>query len=567
MVIASIAINVLGLVLPLVMLQVFDRVIPNNALETLLVLVAGLLIAITIEFSLKVCRILIATFIGEYFERDTTSEVIYRMFNTSPKAHSTLSDAVRFEATTTVAQLRDHYCGDGRLAIIDLPFAVIFVLAVAWVGGELALVLVASFVILIIMSVFFRAKQKDVYAKRKSIDERRYSFFAEFLGKISIVKSNCMETPMLRRYELLQDQSVAASRRLIAFNGMSQAFNATMSQAILSAVALTGGMMVITGSLGIAELAACTLLSGRAIQPMFKLTNLWVQGESAAAAKHRCNELLSLPQRNDQKSPVLSGAVSFDGVAVKLKNRAAPLFQNVSFECEPGDCIALTGDDGVGKTTVLRLILGEQSPSGGKVKIDGRPATEFLSARGKGGIAYLDQKPVIFETTVMQNLTLSHDPSCVEKVVQLSDSLGLGEAINRLPKGYETVIGGKGAMPLPEGVLQLIALIRALSKSPKLLLFNEANTAMDNRTDNAALNAIRSIKGQTTLVLVSRRPSYVAIADRQINLAASGATIHSLDNLGDQFKGSVRGAGMGRKSLSTVGGLSKRRQSLDEAGS
>lgn len=529
MISASIAINILGLVLPLVMLQIFDRVIPNQALETLIVLTIGLAIAICLDFVLKTCRILVATHLGEEFERKASSEVVRRMLNTSPNSHGDLSDAERFEAATTVAQLRDQYCGESRLAMIDLPFAVVFVLAVALVGGSLVLVLIASFAILIIMSVIFRSKQRNVHAERKSIDGRRYSFFAEFLSKIHIIKSNCMETPMLRRYELLQDQSVRASKRLITVNGMSQALSATMSQATLGAMALTGGAMVINGSLGIAELAACTLLSGRAIQPMFKLTSIWVQGESAASAKQRCGELLSLPQRKDQANLSLSGAISFENVAVKLTNQEANLFQGISFECKPGECIALTGDDGAGKTTFLRLIMGEQLATRGEVRIDGRHATDFLAARGIHGVAYLDQKPVIFDTTIKQNLMLSNDPSHAEKVLELSNLLGLTETVNRLPKGFETLIGGKGAMPLPEGVLQLIALVRALSKSPRILLFNEANTAMDGRTDNAALNALRSLKGQTTLVLVSRRPSFVEIADRQLNLAASGTTIRHLN--------------------------------------
>lgn len=529
MIAASIVVNTLGLVLPLVMLQVFDRVIPNQALETLLVLVFVLSIVIFIDFSLKACRIIIATHTGEEFERKSNAEIVQRLLNTSPKALDLLSKSEKFEATTTVTQLRDHYCGEGRLAMIDLPFAVIFVLAVAWVGGELALILVASFAILIGMSAAFRLKQKDAYADRKSIDGRRYSFFAEFLSKIHVIKSNCMEIPMLRRYELLQDQSVAASKRLITVNGMSQAFSATMSQATLGAMALVGGAMVIDGSLGIAELAACTLLTGRAIQPMFKLTGMWIQGESAASAKQRCSELLSLPQRADLTSSPSLGAINFEDVAVKLMNHDKPLFQGVSFECEPGKCIALTGDDGAGKTTFLRLIMGEQLPTSGNVTISGRPAEDFLNARGDGGIAYLGQKPVIFETTIMQNLMLSNDPTHSAKIFEWSEKLGLNEAINRLPKGYETWVGGKGAVPLPEGILQLIAVVRALSKSPKLLLFNEANTAMDSRTDRATLDALRFLRGQTTMFLVSRRPSFVEIADEQINLASSGTRIHQLN--------------------------------------
>ena len=411
----------------------------------------------------------------------------------------------------------------------------IFVVAVAWIGGELAYVLIASFAILIAMSAVFRSKQRQVHAERKSIDGRRFSFFAEFLSKMHVIKSNCMETPMLRRYEVLQGQSVAASKRLITVNGMSQAFSATMSQATLGAIALAGAIMVINGSLGIAELAACTLLSGRAIQPMFKVTGMWVQGESASLAKQRCAEVLALPQRRPKATDRLVGALRFEDVTVTLKGRADPLFQSVSFGSHPGECIALTGDDGVGKTTFLRLILGEQTPSKGRVLLDGRPAHDFLRARGEGGIAYLDQKPIVFETSILQNMTLSHDPARAQKVIQLSEKLGLSEAVNRLPDGYETLIGGKGATPLPEGTLQLIALVRALSTSPKILLFNEANTAMDSRTDEATQKALFEIIGHTTMVIVTRRPSYVAMANKQINLTQKGVTINHLNELKFRF--------------------------------
>lgn len=366
-IVASLAVNILGLALPLVMLQIFDRVVPNQAIETLFVLMLGLTFAILLDFILKVCRILVATQVGEDFERSATAGAIDHMFKTRTEAHGLVRDTDRFEAISSVGLLRDHYSGEGRLALIDLPFAIIFVMAVAWIGGPLALVLAASFVILIAMSILFRWRQKQVHAERKTIDGRRYSFFTEFLSNIHIVKSNCMETSMLRRYELLQEQSIAASKRLITVNGMSQGTSASMGQATQVAVALTGGAMVINGSLGVAELAACTLLSGRAIQPMFKLTGMWVQGESVAAAKHRCGELLALPIRSDRNSPLLAGAISFQGVSLKLKSRKAPLFQDVSFSCRPGECLALTGDDGAGKTTLLRLILGEQSPTDGEV--------------------------------------------------------------------------------------------------------------------------------------------------------------------------------------------------------
>ena len=528
---ASFAINLLGLALPLVMLQIFDRIVPNHALETLLVLVLGLLVAILLDLALKGCRIVIATHVGEALEQSMTSQIVGRLLGATPQAQETLSVSDRFEATASVAQLRDAHCGEARLALIDLPFAVIFVAAVALIGGPLALVLVASCVILIIASVVFRRAQKDIYDTRKTIDGRRYSFFAEFLGKARIVKANCMETPMLRRYELLQEQSVAASRSLITVNGVSQGFNATMSQATLGAVALAGGAMVIHGALGIAELAACTLLSGRAIQPMFRLSGLWVQGESAASATQRCRDVLELPQRDSQPKTPLTGLVELDAVSVKLDAHDKPLFSDVSFTCRPGECIAISGDDGAGKTTLLRLILGEQAPTSGAVFLDGKPSSAQMNARGKGGVAYLDQTPVMFECNILQNLTLSDDPAHRGRALAAASRLGLTDAVNRLPQGFETLIGGKGATHLPDGILQLVAVVRALAAQPSVILFNEANTAMDAKTDQTVLRALSDLRGRTSLILVTRRPSYIAIADTQVNLSAGETTIRRLDAL------------------------------------
>ncbi len=528
---ASFAINLLGLALPLVMLQIFDRVVPNQAIETLLVLVIGLMVAILLDLVLKICRIVIATHVGEAFEQSLTSQIATHLFGAQPHARDTLRASDKFEATAAVAQLRDAHCGEARLAMIDLPFAVTFVLAVAMVGGPLVLVLLASCVILIIASIIFRRAQKEIHYSRKSIDGRRYAFFAEFLSKVRSVKANRMETPMLRRYELLQGQSVAASRRLITVNGVSQGFNAAMSQATLGAVALTGGAMVITGSLGVAELAACTLLSGRAIQPMFRLSGLWIQGESALSAEQRCREVLDLPQCEHARAAPLRGFVEFRDVSVKLAKQDSPLFEDVSFTCRPGGCVAITGDDGAGKTTLLRLVLGEQMPTRGAVTVDGVQAAAQLSARGTGGVAYLDQAPTIFESSILQNLTLSNDPERRNRALMVADMLGLNDAVNRLPQGYETLIGGKGATPLPDGILQLISVTRALAMQPKIILFNEANTAMDAKTDQIVLQALKDLRGRASLILVSRRPSYAAIADTQVNLRARGTTIRHLGDL------------------------------------
>ena len=562
---ATFAVNVLSLALPLVMLQIFDRVVPNEAIATLLMLMIGLGVAMVFDFALKTCRIIETTHAAETFELETGSQLARHLLNATPDAHGAIRSVDRFEALASVGQLRDQYSGEGRLTAIDLPFVAIFIFAVAWVGGSLALVLVASFAILGVISVYLRHRQRKLFEDRRSIDGRRYSFVAEFIAKAAVIKSNCMEMPILRRYERLQEQSVMASQRISRLNGASQALNTTASQATLSAVALVGGYMVVSGSLGLAELAACTLLSGRAIQPMTKLTSLWLQAESATATEKRCNEVLQLPQRTAAEKAGLIGRVTFESVSFKPPRQSGYLFEDLSFECQPGGCIAISGDDGSGKTSLLRMILGEQTADRGRVLVDGKPAEQFLSSRGPGQIAYLGPVPTIFETSIGANLSLSNDPARIKRAIELASVLGLTKAVNRLPNGFETIIGGKGATPLPEGTLQLIALIRVLAMKPRILLFNEANNAMDGPSDKATLAALMALRDQSSLIMVSRRPSYVAIADKQISLSKRGAMVHAIQQIEAYDAISPPRPKPGKGAKPTIAHLSNLRDRLSEA--
>lgn len=532
-ILASFAINLLGLALPLVVLQVFDRVIPFQSRDTLMVLFIGLCVATALDFSFKWARIVLLGHAGEEFEIALGQKFLRKTLNAVPAAFEKKTLGAHYERLGAVAQLRDYYAGQGRLMAVDLPFTGIFVGLIWLIGGWLVVVPVSGFVILLIFKVMLQHVQGPIFEDRKTLDGRRYSFLIEFLSQIITVKSQTMEPQMLRRYELLQQQSVGISRKLIYNAGLSQSFGAIFSQAAVAAMGLLGAYLVITRAIGVAELAACMLLNGRTVQPLLKMLSFWAQAENVTAAHSKIAELGALPQREFPTFDPddLQGAVRFGAVSLGHPTRDSYLFENVSFALSPGQFLALAGSDGAGKSSFLRLVLGEQTPTAGDVEIDGFAATHFAECRGAGGICYVDQNPAIFAGTILENISLFGSGSSATQALNAAAEIGLERDIHRMPMGYETRIGTGQPGAVNQGLLQRICLARAIALRPKILLLNDPTTAMDARTIRQFADVLADRHSPMTVIAATRNKALLALADQTVVLGRrADAQIQQWDN-------------------------------------
>ncbi len=518
---ASLAVNLLTLLLPLVMLQIFDRVIPYQASHTLLLLILGLLAAIMLDFGLKAARATLMSASAEDYERRLHAMATRRALEADPAEFDAEPAPARFERLAAVTQLRDHAGGDGRLLVIDIAFVAVFAGLIWHIGGWLVAVPIVAAALMICVSLAFRKVQFRLFDERRSVDARRFAFLNEFLERMATIKAHRMEAPLLRRYEVLQEGSASASRRLVLLASLSQSFGSVFAQAATAAMALFGAYLVIRGDIGVAELAACTLLNGRAVQPMLKLIGVWSHAEGVAAARRKVAALAALPRREGPAvtPPALRGELEARELTVRRAGADGALFENLSFHVPAGGRLIVTGDDGAGKTTLLRLILSEERPSAGEIRIDGAPAAHQALRRGRGGIVYLDQRPIVFQGSILDNIALTERAEDVDEAMEAARALGLDEEIRRLPQGYETVLGRSGGAA-SYSFLQRVALARALALKPRILLFNEANTAMDRPSDERALAALAALEGKTTLVVVTRRPGWMALSPNLVRLVS-----------------------------------------------
>lgn len=521
----SISINILALALPLVLLQVFDRVVPNKAEDTLSILFMGLVVALLLDVVLKGCRTIVLGHFAEEYELQKGREVVEHIVDADPYHFESTQSATQLDRFGGIATLRDYYGGQGRLLAIDLPFALVFVGMIWFIGGWLVLVPLSSLAVLIVFSQVLRFKQAPALEARQSIDQRRYAFLHEVIEGITTVKSQVMEHQMIRRYELLQDQSSLASQKLIRVAGFSQNFGAVFGQVSIVALGGFGSYLIVIGSIGMAELSACMLLNGRTSQPMLKMLSLWVELEGVRSAKAKISEIKRIPLAGtDTAGADIKGSLSIENVALRIEDRKRVLFAGLNIDLHPGEAVSIMGDDGGGKTSLLRMILGEQMPSCGRITIDGLDPRKLARRRNFGEIAYVDQFPFVLNGTILDNLSLFGDAEACRRGIAAAEEIGLDDDIHRLPMGYDTEMGTTSQWTAALGLQQRIAIARTLARDPKLFLFNEANTALDFNADKLVLRALEARKGEMTMVIVSRRPSYRRFCDKQIELADFAAT-------------------------------------------
>lgn len=519
--ITSLFINVLALAMPLTLLQVYDRIIPNTAEGTLIVLIFGVGTALLLEAALRQGRSYVSGWMGARFEHLAGVAAVERLINVSIIDYERQGSGVHLERFNALGPLKEFYAGQAILALFDLPFAFIFLFAMAYLAGYLVLVPVVLIILFTITALLIGHKLKNALDTRMKADDRRYSFIIEVLGGIHTVKGLAMEDQMIRRYERLQETCAAAEYNVALNSSSASSTGALFSQLVMFCVVGVGAIYVIDGELTVGGLAACTMLAGRSMQPLQKAVGMWTRLQSMQLSRERVRDLFEMVPEKPfglPELPPVRGDLRLEGVTFsygkdKEGDDLPPIFDDVDVSVETGETIGITGAGSSGKTTLLYLMMGVFSPTGGRVTVDGHDLADYEPSSIRHQIAYLPQDGVLFQGTILENVTMFRDDK-LDAALDISRLLGLDSVVAHMPQGYETVVGDGAGDKLPKGIKQRIAIARALVDKPRVLLFDEANASMDSAGDATLRNLLERLKGRVTLVLVTPRPSMLNLADR-----------------------------------------------------
>ena len=360
---ASLAINIFSLALPIVILQVYDKIVPNSAYNTFAYLVAGLAVAIILDAILRGLRTHITSWEGARFEHAISQRAADRLLNSRLDAFESEPAGTHMDRMTSVEALRDFHSGQGLVSFSDLPFVILFLGIIAAINVNLVLAPLVVVIIAFIAAIVLSRKLDQAIKHRADLDEHRYSFIFQVLNGIHTVKGLGLEAQLHRHYQKLLAPLSTAVEDYAYLSALGRSLGPAFSNLSMAAVATFGSLMVLDGTLTSGALIASTLLAGRAVQPLIRIIGVWMQSQNLKLAEQRLDTLMSYPQERlpgtQTESQIdWSQPIRFDNVTIHRGNPDFPVLKDFSLDIEPGSVIALTGPMGGGKSIVLDAMAG-----------------------------------------------------------------------------------------------------------------------------------------------------------------------------------------------------------------
>ena len=526
---ASVIVNVLALAFPLLMLQMYDRILAQRSMDTLIVFCVGVGVAVALESIIRIFRSYATAWISARFEHQGYVALTSRLLAEPINEFERKGTGTVLEEYKSISTLRYHYSGQTFQQLMDLPFTVLYLLIIFLISPLIGLLLLVGYSIFIFITWLNGQDYPADVKEQKEMDLRRGNLLTEILKNVHTMKSMTMESLMLRRYERLQESCAVIMSRVTYSLEMSAGVGSVFSPLMTVLVVAVGAYLVITNRLSNGEMAACIMLGLRALSPLQRLGGMWSKHQQDQILRQKLNQLMSMPGLPANEKDVAESASSpvsgemrpaslaLQSVSYQFPEVKTPIFNGLSLSIQAGECIAIGGRSGSGRSTLLQLMAGILDPSQGTALLDGKDLHAFNIEERTKRIAYLPQRTVLFEGSLLDNVTM-FDSSRIDKALQVASDLGLTEFVSRMPRGWDSIVGDMAADSMPPGFRQRIAIVRALSSSPNVILFDDSSAAMDSEGDAMLLNYISSIRGKITIVLVSERPSFTRLASRTLYL-------------------------------------------------
>ena len=509
---ASTVINLLALSLPLTILQVYDRVLPNAAFDTLTALIIALVIVIGIDALLKYLRATVVNWSAASFTHKLSIRAVATMLRSRPSEFSRTMASEHLERLNAITGLGGHIGGQSRVVAVDVFFIPIFAAVIILVGGLIFSVMLTLFVIFGYLALRRTQALNQAIADREEHEARKNDFVIEVLTAMQTVKASAMEPLMMRRFERLQSSASMITRRIINITGDAHTYTAVYASLSVIAIVGFGAVLVLNGRLSLGALACCMLLSSQLLQPLMRSLSSWNEIQMAKHRRRQVAKVFENEEIDDAPSP--SGSQNRRPLKAVLENvtvqygDAPPLFERLNLDIQAGSFVVIKGVDGSGRSSMLRLFMNDTPVAAGRVII----GDEGNAENSGGAIQYVGQTPTIFRGTILENLTLFGElPAKV--AIAASRLIGLDDEIVRMPMGYDTVLKNSGGRDIPAPTAQRLCIARAIAMRPSILILDEANTLLDLAGEQRFIEALKKLRGRITIIATTHRPSLLKLAD------------------------------------------------------
>lgn len=518
-VMAAIMVNLFALASPLFIMNVYDRVIPNNAFQTLWVLAAGVVLAYFFDFLLKNVRAHFVDAAGRKADNVISRRIFQhilgmKMANRPPSVGMLAANLREFET------LRDFFTSATVVTLIDFPFILMFIGLIWLIGGPLALVPAILVPLVIIIGLLLQKPLNR--AIQKSIQEGGYksSVIFETLTGLETIKVQAAEGHTQRKWEELNEQASLTSIEARGWASLGVNFASFATQMSSVGIVVLGAYLVSNGDVSVGALIACVILSGRAMAPLAQVAGLLTKFGQSREALKRLDELMATPVErpmgtNFLSRPVADGTISFQDVKFSYPQQTRPALKEISFDVKAGEHVGVIGAVGSGKTTIERLLLNLYQPDEGSVQIDGTDVRQIDPADLRRNIGVVQQNPYLFFGSVRDNITLGHETVPESAVVRAAELSGVMDFLRDSQAGLDTPVGERGEM-LSGGQRQAIAIARALLYDPPILIMDEPTASIDPASERRLYLHLEKLIVGKTLLLITHRSAVLGLVDKLI---------------------------------------------------
>lgn len=517
--IASLLINIFALVTPLFTMNVYDRVVPNQAYETLWVLGIGILIVYIFDLIMKTLRAYFLDVAGKRVDIILSSTIFEKIMG--------LKAAVRPRSVGSLANnlqefemFRDFITSATITTLIDLPFTILFLLIILWIGGPVVLVPIAAIPIIILVALALQRPLQSVIQKSFRVGSQKHATLIETLTGLDTIKAVDAEGIAQRKWErIIGEQSDLGLRsKLLTTAIVNQ--SGLFQQLAYVGVVIVGVFLITHNMLTMGGLIACSMLTGRVTAPLAQVASLITRYYQARAAVQGVDDIMKLPVertpgKNYIQRPVIRGDIEFRNVTFAYPDQSIPALKNVSFKISQGERVGIIGRIGSGKSTLEKLILGIYEPNEGSVWVDGVDLQQIDPADLRRNIGYIPQDVMLFFGSVKDNIVLGAPYVDDAMMLRAAEIAGVTEFVNRHPHGFDMQIGERGE-GLSGGQRQSVANARALLLDPPIFIMDEPSNSLDNRSEENFKKRLAAQLGKHTLLLVTHRASLLTLVDRLI---------------------------------------------------
>ncbi|MSQ80392.1 MAG: type I secretion system permease/ATPase, partial [Candidatus Methylopumilus sp.] len=522
-ILASLVVNILSIFSSLFAMNVYDRVIPNQAHETLWALAIGVFIAYIFDILLRTLRSYFVDTASKQGDNEISAMLFERLMGLRLE-HRPASSGSMANTLKEFDSLRDFFTSATLLSVVDLPFVFIFILVIGWIGGLLFLVPLIAIPLIIFAGLIFQPALERAMNLNLSEASQKHGLLIESISNMETIKSLSTEGYFQNKWESILEASSASSFRSKFLATMIINMTSFIQQVAYVLIIIIGVYLIEKNTLTMGGLVACSILASRAMAPLAQISSLLIRFQTASHALRNLNKLIASEQERPNNKKFLhraafDGGIEFAKVDFNYPQQSVKSLENISFNIKPGDKVAILGRVGSGKTTLLKLILGLYRPQSGSILIDGIDQNQIDPIDLRSNMGYVDQDAKLFYGTLRENIAIVKPDATDAMILEVAKIAGVEEFAKLHPLGYEMKIG-EGGLGLSGGQRQAVAIARALLLNPQIILMDEPTSGMDTVAESHFIKNMHTFLDKRTLLFVTHKSSMMAIVDKIILIDA-----------------------------------------------